>query len=102
MKTIDYGTIWVCADCILVHANGECDPDRPEGLPEPLSAIGEGFHIAMGLRSEDHDGECTPEDREAGCGCETREFSTSSCDGCGDSHYGTRHAMWLYREADGE
>lgn len=39
-------TISVCIDCMLTHANGECGecPDR-----EPLSLIGEGYSVTMGL-----------------------------------------------------
>lgn len=96
------GTIWVCVDCMLVHANGECDPERPEDLPAPLSRIGEGFSITMGLLAEEHDEECpvciTRDHNAVECDCEREIFATYPCRGCGDSHHGERHAMALWRE----
>jgi len=94
------GTIWVCLDCMLVHANGECgeNPDRP-----PLGEIPFGCTLTMGLLAEEHAETCQvritgswPENYE--CDCETNTFSTSSCDGCGSVLAGERHAMALWRE----
>jgi hypothetical protein len=92
--------LWVCDNCIHHHANGECgDCHREEGHEggEPLSLLSN--HATMGLLFEEHDEEClfhtmgsdAPGDYE--CDCETREFSTSSCDGCGSDYHGRRHAM---------
>lgn len=55
-----YGTIWVCVCCIFTHANGECCADDEHGgdSREPLSAIGEGFTVAMGMVYEEHDESC--------------------------------------------
>jgi hypothetical protein len=89
------GTIWVCTDCMLVEANGECDPERPADLPEPLSAIGDGFSVTLG--GADHSEWCTRE-ADGECDCDRNTFSTSSCDGCGDSHHGERHALTLWLE----
>lgn len=117
-KEESYGTIWVCVGCLMHHANGECgDCHHDDGHDEePLSAIGEGFHVAMGMGWEDHDDEClthvindlknrfpdvdwpdVPDDDE--CDCETNTFSKSQCSGCGSWLHGERHAMTLFGPA---
>jgi hypothetical protein len=97
----NYGTIWVCQDCMLHHANGECgschDDDHGHDK-EPLSSIGGGFHVAMGMARDEH--ECNDDEngieyRE--CDCETNTFSTSQCEGCGSYLHGERHAMTLFK-----
>lgn len=93
------GNIWLCIDCTLLHANGEYSPDRPADLPEPLSAIGVGESVTLGLLAEEHHEDCTPEDREEGCSCETDTFSTSPCGGCGDWHHGERHAATVWQDS---
>lgn len=87
--------IWVCRCCILSHANGECcDSDEHGGdSMEPLSAIKAADSVAMG---GEHNERCTEADREAGCDCEEKTFSSSQCDGCGSWLAGTRHAMTLF------
>lgn len=111
-----YGTIWVCVCCMLSHANGECCANDEHGGDscKPLSAIGEGFTVAMGMGWEDHDDECltyvindlkarhpevdwpdVPGDYE--CDCETNTFSTSQCKGCGSYLHGARHALTLFK-----
>src|SRR5260221_18652 len=75
----NYGTIWVCQDCMLHHANGECGGCSDLYGPhdeEPLSSIGDGFHVAMGMAHEEHSEDCEtriqgrqPDDYE--CDCET-------------------------------
>jgi hypothetical protein len=93
----NYGTIWVCVDCILHHANGECGSchdDEHGHDEEPLSTIGDGFHVAMGMAREEHF-ETEPDDD---CDCETNTYSTSQCEGCGSYLHGERHAMTLLKE----
>lgn len=106
-----YGTIWVCQDCMLHHANGECggchDDDNGHDK-ELLSAIGDGFHVAMGMRYSEHNEECPnyyPEGADTTqapgnveCDCETNTFSTSQCQGCGSYLHGERHAMTLFKD----
>lgn len=89
-----YGTIWVCQDCMLHHANGECGSchDEHGHDREPLSTIGSEFHPAMGMASEEHANGCDAED----CDCETDTYSTSQCEGCGSYLHGERHAMTLF------
>jgi len=92
------GTIWVCTDCVLVEANGECDPERPADLPKPLSAIDEGYSVTLGLGREDHVEGCLPGDEYDDCECDRNPFSTLSCEGCGDWNAGERHALTLWLE----
>jgi hypothetical protein len=100
MKTL--GTIWVCVDCMLHHANGECGGCHEGHVAEPLSAIGDDFHVASGMAYEEHAEDClrrtqgsdAPGDYE--CDCETDTYSTSQCEGCGSYLHGERHAMTLF------
>lgn len=91
-------TIWVCDCCMFVHANDECCATDEHGgdSMEPLSAIPGGDTLAMGMMAGAHNSNCTPEDREAGCDCETQEFVNGPCDGCGSFLHGRRHAMTLF------
>lgn len=99
-------TIWVCENCIMHHANGECgDCHREEGHEggEPLNKLNPRYS-AMGMAYEEHAEDClfhtmgsgAPGDYE--CDCEQDTFSTSSCDGCGSHYHGTRHAMTEWSE----
>lgn len=98
-----YGVIWVCQDCILHHANGECGGCHEGHDEEPLSSIGDGFHAAMGMTHEEHAEDClrrtqggdAPDDYE--CGCAENTYSTSQCQGCGSYLHGERHAMTLFK-----
>ncbi|MFI0265601.1 hypothetical protein [Streptomyces luteogriseus] len=81
-----YGTIWVCTDCLMHHANGECGSCHDEGHghdEEPLSAIGTSFHVAMGMASEEH-----------ADGCLRRPLE---CEWCSSL---ATHAVW-WEESDG-
>lgn len=111
-----YGTVWVCVDCMMHHANGECGSCHDDNGHdcEPLSFVGEGFHVAAGMTSDEHDAECLryvlhdvrtrfpdvdwpelPGDHE--CDCETNTFSRSQCRGCGSYLHGERHALTLFK-----
>lgn len=98
MALENYGTIWVCSNCLHHHANGECgDCHSDHGHDsEPLSAIEWPFTVAMGIGREDHGWNCEGDLED--CDCETRDFSTSQCDGCNSWLHGERHAMTLFRE----
>lgn len=100
----NYGTIWVCQDCMLHHANGECGGCHEGHDEEPLSAIGDDFHAAMSMAWSEHADDCRTERQVNGgdsheCDCETNTFSTSQCEGCGSYLHGERHAMTLFKEA---
>jgi len=98
MALKDYGTIWVCGNCLHHHANGECgDCHSDHGHDEePLCLIVWPFTVAMGMRLGDHAEDC---DGEGFCDCEERSYSTSDCDSCGSWLHGERHAMTLFEEA---
>jgi len=75
------GTIYVCQDCLMAHANGEVSPDRPADLPDvwALWADEPAGSVTMGPPTADADFEIPS--------------STSTCDGCGDRHWGDRYAF---------
>jgi hypothetical protein len=93
-------TIWVCSDCMLHHANGECgNCHTDEGHEcEPFNL----YHpkdIAMGMSQEEHSCDTRWSDwRERDCGCETDYFSWSACQGCGSTLGGERHAFTVWIE----
>lgn len=98
----DTCTIWVCVDCMLHHANGECGSchadeghDRePMGLVDrPMSGRD---MVTMGMLDEQHDCIQDHDGSNIECDCETRSFSWSSCDGCGSTLGGERHAFTLW------
>jgi hypothetical protein len=96
-----YITLWVCVNCIMHHANGECgdchNSDGHEG-GEPLNRV-DYRNSTAGMPSSEHDEQClrflmgsdAPGDYE--CDCERITFSTSTCQGCGSEFHGERHAM---------
>lgn len=90
-------TIWVCVDCMLHHANGECGSchDDVHGHDEePLSLLA-GQDYAMGMLNEEHSEGCEP-DSYGDCDCETNTYSTSQCEGCGSWLHGERHAFTVF------
>jgi hypothetical protein len=92
--------LWACVDCMILEANGEMPTDREPTEPNPLSLVGEGFHVSLGMLMEEH--QCGRTDWHDGeeCYCEVRTFSTSSCDTCGSYLAGERHAMTLWRDTE--
>jgi hypothetical protein len=98
-------TIWVCQDCMLHHANGECGSchldeghDRdPMGLIDrPMSGRD---MVTMGMLVTEHPCDYDWPDGSF-CDCEIREFSWSSCDGCGSTLGGERHAFTMWFDED--
>lgn len=87
--------VWVCGCCMLTLANGECCADDTHNgdYIEPLSLMLPEDSWAMGGYHSDN---CTPEDRDEGCGCDTREFETRSCRGCGSQLHGSRYAVTVF------
>lgn len=90
----DNGTIWVCRDCMLHHATGECGGCHEGHDKKPLSSIKAPFRVAMGMAHEEHATNCVDNSE---CDCETDTFSTSRCEGCGSYLHGERHAMTLFK-----
>lgn len=102
-------TLWVCGNCLMHLANGECgDCHREEGHEggEPLSLVSN--HASPGTASEEHAEDCLTnvmarigeraEDGGYECDCETNTFSTSTCQGCGSIYHGERHAITEWSE----
>jgi hypothetical protein len=92
-------TIWVCSCCMLMHANGECCGEIHGEHNEPWRLLQDQSKITMGMTKEAH--ECDTRWaawRERDCNCEIREFSWSSCDGCGSNLGGERHAFTYWFE----
>lgn len=98
-------TIWVCVDCIMHHANGECDGCHEGHDEEPLSLL-DPANTAMGMRYSEHDEGCpnhfpegadtTQASGDVECDCETNTHSMSQCQGCGSWLHGERHAMTIW------
>ena len=104
----DACTIWVCQDCIMHHANGECgnchvnlyyqDHETDAHDREPLTCV-DNTKVSMGMLREEHEESCpnhVPGDTDIECDCEIDTFSTSACQGCGSTLGGERHAMTLW------
>jgi hypothetical protein len=93
--------LWVCPTCMLMHANGvDIRTESHAGDPsEPAPfALWEGHYHRIAMGGE-HAEECPngPDGpRDSDCDCETREYSSRSCDGCGSHLHGTRYAFTLF------
>lgn len=115
MTTRTTHTIWVCVDCLMMAANGECgeNPDRT-----PLGLL-DGVEATLGLMADEHHEDCdyrnsmaakeaaetynvdVEENQEifdCNIDCENDEFSWSQCEGCGSTLGGSRHAMTVWEE----
>lgn len=82
-------SLWVCADCLMYHANGE--------LPDDQTAADA---ILAGERRETSKGRhwACNDDPETGEG--TQDFSWRMCDCCGSRLGGSRHRMALLGKDD--
>ncbi len=96
------GTIWVCTDCMIVHANGEENPDRRADEPETWALWDDDkYELAMGMSREEHNDGCPNSNDDTwgreDCDCEELSFTWSSCDGCGSTLGGERYAFtyWI-------
>lgn len=89
--------ISVCEECLLIHANGEGDPERPAELPDAWSLIRFAETVTMGGEHNDGcpNGIDGPPDTD--CDCDNLGFSWSSCEGCGDTHGGDRFKFTLWQ-----
>jgi hypothetical protein len=119
--------LWLCENCTLVHANGECGEIHAESCPalllenfdfdsgkpypdacdcgacEPLSAIPEGHSVTAGIFQEQHDDSCPNRNCSNSsewieCDCGKISHSTSQCDGCGTYLHGPREAHTLWKD----
>jgi len=99
---------WVCVHCFIHLVNGDCtEPDTCPGSHreptpddhDPLHLFGD-MPITPGMLFSEHScGKEAMQDvhPDFECDCETNTFSWSSCDGCGSSLGGERHAVtgWI-------
>lgn len=104
-NTREHWILWVCTNCFHHAANGECgdchNSDGHEG-GEPLSLLSN--EACPGMGWEDHNEECVryqlggEPNFSYECDCETKTFSTSTCEGCGSTYHGERHVMTEWSE----
>lgn len=88
-------TIWVCQDCMLHHASGECGGCHNDNHDATPMGLLDWSKVAMGMRQEWHS--CgDPDNVYDECDCETNAFSRSPCQGCGSWLHGERRAMTLW------
>jgi hypothetical protein len=95
-KVNDTWTEWVCVDCIIALAND----DWPDPIPDPKPLA---LYKANDIEAHpggEHHADCPSHDplNDHGCtlDCETDDFSTSVCDGCGSKLAGSRHAVTIW------
>ena len=88
------GEITVCDVCMFAHANGvdlrlDSDSGNPTD-PAPWSSDPTA-DVTMGRLAENHACGRTPDGEAFDCDCETIEYTTTSCDVCGQTDHGRRH-----------
>jgi hypothetical protein len=91
---------------MLHAANGECGnchegwlyEDGDAHHREPWALYPDQRHVTMGTTQEQHS--CGREDDSyfGECDCETDSFTWSSCEGCGSTLGGERHAFTVWFE----
>jgi hypothetical protein len=88
---------WCCVDCLMLFANGitpdEMDESETGAWLDAIERLTEGMYVSLGCR---HDDDCTRNHGSEDCDCDDIEFSWSSCDTCGTSLGGSRHAVTLF------
>lgn len=98
-----HATLWICTDCLILHANGDYPDFLDVGVDRVLEVKAqrgiEGGHLTLGMMKDEH--ECDYEvDWSAGhCECEDRSFSWSACDACLTRLGGSRHAATYWWKA---
>lgn len=99
VKGDNTATGWCCVDCLIYLANGEeTDTFDRAGFERMTKGTDD---ITLGLRRDEHQCDYDADWSAGHCYCETREFSWSSCDVCGSTLGGERHAVtfWFTKEA---
>ena len=98
MATLTTYTVWACQDCLMAAAGYTEHETGTVPELEPWTRLGEGETVSPGFGWEDHTEDCP--NRVAGgtvdCDCETQDFSTSPCGGCGSHLAGSRHAVTVF------
>lgn len=108
-------TVWICSDCMMLLANGEVT----EGAEQPPMALLDGMgDVTPGLTADEHHEDCDLRNSAAArevealhnldertdlydcnLGCEDKDFSHQTCDGCGGLP-GARHAATVWPPQD--
>jgi hypothetical protein len=97
MSQVPGGTIWVCVDCMLIHANGEID-NTPDKEPWCLWDYTSN-EITMGMDYDEHECETDWDDSmHDECDCEHISFSWRQCEGCGSHLGGDRFAFTYWTD----
>lgn len=90
-----------CTDCTMLIANGESPVEMSHADSEAwlmsVSERNDGYHMVLGMPSEEHNETCTVGDRNAGCDCEHIDFTWSACDVCGQNNGGERYAVSFFK-----
>ena|SRR5262247_1617336 len=95
----------ICTDCLLDMANGECGNETEHGCTDEVRTATwtgwRGGSATLGRFTDEcgHDWHTQAEEHTEQC--EQLGFSWSSCDMCGSSLGGDRHAATLWHETEG-
>jgi hypothetical protein len=89
--------LWVCEDCRIVLANDDWTGIREDELPGYEVRFRAGCERETGgyghiVAGGPHGGDCTDEDRDAGCDCDYGGFMRQGCDLCRDGLGGDKYA----------
>lgn len=96
-------TIWVCDNCMLHYANGECGDCHSDGghdeTPWGLWQCST-WQVTMGMLSFRHQcTDCEPlQEIDRDCDCEWQEHFTSPCSGCNTYTHGRRSAFTVWED----
>lgn len=85
--------VWVCSDCFIMLVNGEPNYTESDEYNDNLCSQLEGCEPTPGAIQEYHSCDVT---RDEECYCEVQSFTWSSCEGCGSTFGGERHAVTLW------
>lgn len=101
-ETRETTTGWACQDCLFLLANGETPEELDEAETAAYLARVTNAEVTLGRTfgegSCEHDWDAwAAGDESHALECETRDFSWASCDVCGSTLGGSRHAVtfWL-------
>ena len=99
MSTEDSILLWVCEDCYSAHEGiSEHERGRPY-INDPLNLIEDAYEVTSGLLWDDHAATCSNRAAQAPvdeCECDTIDFATGMCQGCGFQDHGSRHALTIW------
>lgn len=100
-RTREHANGWACTDCMILLANGEEPPERTEdelrAWHAAITRCTEGTTVTIGRMLGEDGCEC-PDTSSVDHweGCERLAFTWSSCDHCGSTLGGERHAVTFW------